>query len=489
MNMERWFKEVTVPLSALDIAALCGTQQFNVVSAGASFNPGLKGKKGGLPDPQVVVDGTAGTEDEIQSMDDAESRDKKGQFAPPGMNQEHHDALKKKGYKYVGYHKGLGHRYSHANGGSASHNEGRTHIGHPSVGQGYTTHTDVKTLRKALNQKGSFSSAADEIEALLMAGHDVSGENRQGGKFAPGAKGPEATNSPLDPATGVKPPPAPHEIHKQNMDYHNKASKALEEMANRHLKLGKIALSPEDRQNHVNQARDMKQLASQHLTKAGEHAQKMSQAMQQLTQSSGAGNPGLNIGQPGGQTSIRGAMAQTPSAPKPADPLNQTQQMPAVKPHQETGNTGYTIPTGQQTAKQNQLNKPGAPPARPQLRKPPTGGPAPSASSLPKPAPTYPNPYNAPKGPAIVPPNTSDGEGTLPAASQQPGANRPQGSAISQLPHDKQIAHWEKVATKYPKGSAGWNQAMQKRDAARSAYDMNVRQGAAKRFNPQGGQQ
>jgi len=182
--------------------------------------------------------------------------------------------------------------------------------------------------------------------------HDVSQENRQHGKFAPGAKTAEPTGSPLDPATGVKPPPAPHEIHKQNMDNHNKAAKACQSMVKQHLDLAKVALSPEDRQNHINQARQMKELAAKHVTEAGTHAQKMSEAMKQAIQqpAAPAAAPNVSLGNeqllkrtsdfikgpppvpsPTGAQNIqaaKGVLAR--QFPRKFDP-NKTQTMPAVK--------------------------------------------------------------------------------------------------------------------------------------------------------------
>lgn len=262
INSTRWLKEVTVPLVAEEIEALC-----NTVVAGPSFQPGLGA--GGNRDPQAKL-------------------------CAPNCGEPH-----------------------------------PWHGGKP---------------KKAKLDGGN--------------PHDVSQENRQQGKFAPGAKTAEPTGSPLDPATGVKPPPQPHEIHKQNMDYHQKAAKALQSMVKQHLDLGKLALSPEDRQNHIAQARQMKELAAKHVTEAGSHAQKMSEAMKQMVQqpAAPAGDLGITGKLPAGASPIipkvptptgaqnvqaaKGVLSR--QFPGKFDP-NQTQTMPAVKAKPPT-NTLKPVP-------------------------------------------------------------------------------------------------------------------------------------------------
>lgn len=366
--MHRWWREVTVPLAAEEVSAL-----LNGVIAGESFKHGIG--PGGTSDPQAKMDvgvpGSTpyGASDPYQQvkMDDAQS-DKIRKLVKEGYPQKQAVAIS---YDYK--------------------RKGKLDAGgfRPFCKK---TCTDDHEHNFPPKMKKVVKHAADEIAALFAGNpHDVSGENREHGQFAPGAKNPnhptepglgspggptsirgamdqtdrrvaaakkpQPTGSPLDPATGVKPPPEPHDIHKQNMDYHNQAAKAMQSMVKQHLDLAKVALSPEDRQQHINQARQMKQLASTHVTEAGKHAQKLSEALKQKA----AQDPG-SIGPPttpaeqirsqGMQKMLQPASAapslaqraqqarqtiqrQFPNNPellgKKADPLNKTQTMPLVK--------------------------------------------------------------------------------------------------------------------------------------------------------------
>jgi len=153
--------------------------------------------------------------------------------------------------------------------------------------------------------KKGIKHAAEEIAALFAGQpHDVSGEARDHGQFAktPGAGAAnEPTGSPLDPATGAKPPPAEHEVHKSNMDLHSKAAKTYNALVKQHLDLAKIALSPEDRARHIEAARSHKQTAAHHTEQAGAHAEKMTAALQKAMQqvpTLPTAKPGLTPGQP-----------------------------------------------------------------------------------------------------------------------------------------------------------------------------------------------
>jgi hypothetical protein len=322
MNMDRWFREVTVPLCAEEIAAF-----LNGVVAGASFQPGIG--KGGTAEPQAKMDAPGIPSSAYGGSDPYQQQVR---LCAPDCSKPHP------------WH-----------GGKAKMDGGKM------CGPGckkHPYHMDAVKLLTGQGSKGRLRAAAEEIATLAAGPHDVSGEARDKGQFAktPGAGAagakPSPTGSPLDPATGVKPPPEPHEIHKQNMDYHSKAAKAMQSMVKQHLDLAKVALSPEDRQNHINQARQMKQLASNHVTEAGKHAQKMSDALKQKAmqpQAPAAAAPvmpafhteeqvqaqGLRKPNPQGGVATQGnPQAWVDHAKKPGgrlDPNNQTQQMPVVK--------------------------------------------------------------------------------------------------------------------------------------------------------------
>lgn len=402
INPSRWLCEVTIPLVAEEIAALC-----NTVSAGASMNPGIRGKKGGLPDPQVAMDDGKGTEDEVMSMDDA-NRDRVGRFAPGTFTKKQaREHLKKRGYSDDGWLDNDTTSYRHNSGASASHNQKTGRIRY---------HPHKKS------DSSPFKSAADEI-ATLMAGHDVSHEGREHGKFAPGGANKAShattpTGSPLDPATGQAEPPKQSAIHKERYDAHTDAAKTYHDLVKQHLNLAKIALDPQDRQKHIDQARQHKQAADQHIQQAEQHALAHSKAVTTEAQMAGQGAGGMMA-----PNAAQGAPLNPPLGqwkPQPVlEPKGATMNPQQSQQHQNImGNAAAAVEQAKKKLAQgadpnNQTQQMPAVGGRGPDMKPPQGKIG-GVSSGPM--------ITGPSRPLIVPPNTSTGEGTLPAASQQPGA-------------------------------------------------------------------
>lgn len=381
--MHRWFREITVPLIAEEIEALLANnpdekrdkdgkwahseltrQGYKKTHTGVHYKTGkpvheYSRNKGGIIDrayvhegqvkkpwktrgmgPQHRVGKFAEAAEEIAALfmgagpHDAEPRDKSGKWvvhrpshSVPQYRTSYH-ATKAEALKKAGQHAEDGWKDTEIHEPSGRKHKWRDGFGFVPVVPGHP-----------------LLKAAEEI-ARLMAPHDVSGENRQHGKFAPGAKQP--TGSPLDPATGVKPPPAEHEVYAANAKLHRDHAKIHEGLAQDHLKMAKIALSPEDRQNHINQARQAKQQAAHHTEQAGLHAQKASASMQKAMQSPAPAGAGAGVA--------------TPQPSAGGKPYEGDAHIPTIaQPSQKGINQNLGMSVSQWSAQQNE--KPGQSPA------------------------------------------------------------------------------------------------------------------------------